>query len=156
MIRFDGRMLTLLAATIFVFGCGQSSEKPSTTDTNPAATTGSEPAAPPPASTSASGWQEIRQGETDLKAAIEAGQLNQVHGMAVALQSKLKGVVGLATELPADQRGQLQQRVEAAGRLVDSLHDSADGGDLTKTKAEFAKFEVELHAIEGLLGASAK
>lgn len=156
MIRFDGRMLTVLAATLLVFGCGPTSEKPTTTDTNPAATTTSEPAAPPPASTSASGWEEIRQGEADLKAAIEAGQLDQVHGKAVALQAKLKGLVDLATDLPADQRGQLQQRLEAAGRLVDGLHDSADGGDLTKTKAEFAKFEVELHAIEGLLGASAK
>lgn len=155
-MRFDGRMLTVLAATIFVFGCGQSSEKSVTTDTNPAATTGGGPASPPPASAAVTGWQEIRQGEADLHAAIDAGQLDQVHGKAVALQAKLKGLVDLATDLPADQRGQLQQRLEAAGRLVDALHVSADGGDLAKTRTEFAKFETELQAIEGLLGAGTK
>ena len=156
MMHFNGRMLTVLAATIFVFGCGQTSEKSATTDTNPEATTGSEPAPATTTNTALTGWQEIRQGEADLQAAIEAGQLDQVHGKAVALQAKLKGMVDLAANLPADQLAQLQQRLEAAGRLVDALHVSADGGDLSKTKTEFAKFETELHAIEGLLGAGAK
>ncbi|MEO5617035.1 MAG: hypothetical protein ABIS67_04635, partial [Candidatus Eisenbacteria bacterium] len=113
MMHFNGRMLTVLAATIFVFGCAQTSEESATTDTNPPATTGGEPAAT--SNTAVTGWQEIRQGEADLRAAIEAGQLDQVHGKAVALQARLKGVVDLATGLPAGQHGQLQQRLETAG-----------------------------------------
>ena len=136
--------LVLLAG---LAGCGPQRETAETTADTTAA-------APPPATgTGAPAWvAQVRQGEAELGQIVEQGRLNEVHDQALKLQTALKQIADQATP---EQRQQLTEHLAAADRLADELHDAADAGDLTKTKAKYQEFKTHLRAIEGVFGVTA-
>ena len=137
--------LTVLA----VLGCGQRNETAQTTSETQTAP----PVTTPPTETGAPAWvAQVRQCETELGQIVEQGRLNEVHDQALKLQATLKGIADQATP---EQRQQLTDHLAAADRLADELHDAADAGDLTKTKAKYQEFKTHLRAIEGVFGVPA-
>ena len=139
--------LVLLAA---LWGCGQKRETAETTSD----TTAVAPVTPPSTETGGPAWvAQVQQGEAELGQIVEQGRLNEVHDQALKLQTTLKQIADQATP---EQRQQLTEHLAAAGRLADELHDAADAGDLTKTKAKFQEFKTHLRAIEGVFGVAAQ
>lgn len=138
--------VALLAVLV---GCGQQRETAETT----ADTTAAAPVTPPATETGGPAWvAEARQGEAELEQMVEQGRLNEVHDQALKLQTTLKQISDQATP---EQRQLLTEHLAAADRLADELHDAADAGDLTKTKAKFQEFKTHLRAIEGVFGVTA-
>lgn len=138
--------VVLLAVLV---GCGQQRERAETT----ADTTTVAPVTPPATETGGPAWVvQVRQGEAELGQIVDQGRLNEVHDQAVKLQTTLKQIADQATP---EQRQQLTEHIAAADRLADELHDAADAGDLTKTKAKFQEFKTHLRAIEGVFGVTA-
>jgi predicted outer membrane protein len=142
-----GVALALLA------GCGQKSDTSSTTETSsaPAETTAAAPSMEAPAGAPA--WVAgVRQSEAALKATIEQGRLAEVHDRAHEIETALATVGEQSTSLGAEQQQQFNDHLAAAKRLVDELHNAADGGDLSTTRAKFEEFSTHVRAIEGLFG----
>ena len=138
--------VVLLAVLV---GCGQQRETAETT----ADTTAVAPVTPPAAEPGGPAWvAQVRQGEAELGQIVEQGRLNEVHDQALKLQTTLKQISDQATP---EQRQQLTEHLAAADRLADELHDAADAGDLTKTKAKYQEFKTHLRAIEGVFGVPA-
>lgn len=137
--------LVLLAV---MAGCGQRETAQMTADTTAVA-----PVTPPATETGAPAWvAQVRQSEAELGQIVEQGRLNEVHDQALKLQATMKQIADQATP---EQRQQLTEHLAAADRLADELHDAADAGDLTKTKAKFQEFKTHLRAIEGVFGVTA-
>lgn len=134
---------------VVLAGCGQRRETAETT----ADTTAVAPVTPPATEAGGPAWvAQVRQGEAELGQIVEQGRLNEVHDQALKLQTTLKQIADQATP---EQRQQLTEHLAAADRLADELHDAADAGDLTKTKAKFQEFKTHLRAIEGVFGVTA-
>ena len=138
-----------LALLAVLGGCGQRRETAETTADTPAVA----PVTPPATENGGPAWvAQVRQGEAELGQIVEQGRLKEVHDQALKLQTKLKQIADQATP---EQRQQLAGHLAAADRLADELHDAADAGDLTKTKAKFQEFKTHLRAIEGVFGVTA-
>ena len=126
-------------------GCGQQRQASETTQD----TTAVAPLTPPASVPVTPGMAQLQQGEAQLDQIVEQGRLNEVHDQAGKIQATLKQVADQATP---EQRQQLTEHLAAANRLADELHDAADAGDLTKTKAKLQEFKTHLRAIEGVFG----
>lgn len=138
-----------LGVLVVLAGCGQRRETAETTTD----TTAVAPVTPQATETGGPAWvAQVRQGEAELGQIVEQGRLNEVHDQALKLQTTLKQIADQATP---EQRQQLTEHLVAADRLADQLHDAADAGDLTKTKAKFQEFKTHLRAIEGVFGVTA-
>ena len=139
------------AALALVAGCSRNQQTSETaTDTTAAAPPVS---TPEPSSTGSPAWvAELHQDEAALAQIVEQGRLKEVHDQALKFEDVLKQATAQASSLTPEQQQQLNEHVSSANRLADELHDAADAGDLTKTKAKFQEFQTHLRAVEGVFG----
>lgn len=106
-----------------------------------------------PAGTIAEIWTQIGGEQSKLSAAIQNGQLKDVHHLAfgirdlvVALAEKAK----LASPAGATRLDGLVELVKASATQLDEL---GDAGNLTGTQAEYGKLEALLLTIKSVPGA---
>jgi hypothetical protein len=105
-----------------------------------------------PAGTVGEIWTQIAGEQTKLTAAIQNGQLADVHHLAfgirdlvVALADKAKA----ASPAAGSQLDGMVEQVKASATKLDAL---GDAGNLSGTQAEFAKLNSILTAIKGVTG----
>ena len=152
---------TIAVAAVFAAGCSSNkgaSETPAASSEAAPPSGGAEgaetAATVTPAATVAEIWTQIGDEQGKLSAAIQNGQLKDVHHLAfgirdyvVALADKAKAASpAIATKLDG-----MVDQVRASATKLDEL---GDAGNLTGTQAEYAKLETVLNAIKAVTGAN--
>ena len=101
-----------------------------------------------PAGTAAEIWAQIEGEQGKLSAAIENGQLKDVHHLAFGIRDlvvALADKVSAATPAGAPRLQALVEQVRASAGKLDEL---GDAGNLTGTQAEYAKLNTMLSTIK--------
>lgn len=163
-MRMNARwwMLTVLViAALAVIGCAQKKTESETPPVADQAAPGGEAAehevagaTTTPAGSVPEIWKQIEGEQAELSAAIESGQLKDVHHLAFGIRDL---VVALADKagvsspaVAAKLKGMVEQVTASAGKL-DEL---GDAGNLSGTQAEYAKLDNTLKAIRAVTGVS--
>lgn len=102
---------------------------------------------PEQASTAASIMDTVKKAIENSKAAIEAKNLKTIHGYTSPAMDALRSLSSVATPAP-EKKERLESTIKQMSAKLDALHDTADGGDITKTEAEFKKVEGAYKLLE--------
>lgn len=167
-MRVQARWWMLAAAAIAalaLIGCAQ---KQTESETPPAAQQAAPEAAAPsgeateqgeagatvtPAGSVTEIWTRIGEEQAKLSAAIENGQLKDVHHLAFGIRDL---VVALADKAGASNPAaapQLKGMVEQVTASASKLDELGDAGNLSGTQAEYAKLGETLEALRAMTGA---
>ncbi len=166
MNRYTWRLSLLAAVFGFLVLTGCSSNK-SQTEAPAGSSQPAPPAAAPsgeaergesaekvtPAATIAEIWVQIGAEQTKLSAAIQNGQLKDVHHLAFGIRDyviALADKANVASPATAHNLNPMVKQVKSSATKLDEL---GDAGDLSGTQTEFAKLERVLGAIKTLTGA---
>lgn len=150
-------------AGALVAGC---SSKKSQSDT-PAASSQPAPAAGAPSSETERGeapetvtpagtipeiWTQIAGEQTKLAAAIQNGQLKDVHHLAFGIRDLVAALAGQAKAATPANATKLDSMVEQVKASATKLDELGDAGNLSGTQAEYAKLQSVLSAIKAVAG----
>jgi hypothetical protein len=105
-----------------------------------------------PAGTVGGIWTQIGDEQTKLSAAIQNGQLKDVHHLAFAIRDlvvALANKANAASPAAAPKLNGMVAQVKASATKLDEL---GDAGNLSGTQAEYAKLETLLSAIKSATG----
>ena len=153
-------LIVLVIAAPAVIGCAQ---KKTESETPPAAQQAApvgeaaekEEAGPTttPAGSVAEIWTQIAEEEAKLSAAIESGQLKDVHHLAFGIRDLVVALAGKAGAASPAVKPQLQGMVEQVTASATKLDELGDAGNLSGTQAEYAKLGKTLEALKAMTGA---
>ena len=90
-------------------------------------------------------WTQLHRHLTELRAAITAGKLDQIHDHAVAIK-QLTGA--LVEVVHPDHKAVVQRGAENVNRLISDVHKSAHAGHPASVEANFKQFSTALHDLE--------
>jgi len=105
-----------------------------------------------PAATVAGIWIQIGDQQNKLSAAIENGQLNDVHHLAFGIRDLVAAVVGKVNEASPSGATHLNGMVEEVKASAAKLDELGDAGNLSGTKAEYATFVKLLDSVQTMSG----
>ena len=159
---------TLIAAvlgTVLVAGCSSNNSKTETpaassegTSSTPAPSAGGEQGestvAVTPAGTVTEIWTQIEGEQGKLSAAIQSGQLKDVHHLAFDIRDLVVALVDKASGASPDAAAKLKGMVDQVKASATKLDELGDAGNVSGTQAEYAKLTTVLSAIK--VAASAK
>ena len=160
------RQWGLFVAAIGVFVVAGCSSKQSTSET-PAASSQAAPQTAAPSGTAEHGesavavtpagtvgeiWTQIADEQSKLTAAIQNGQLSDVHHLAFGIRDYVVALADKAKAASPSAGAQLDPLVEQVKASATKLDALGDAGNLSGTQAEFAKLNSILTAIKGVAG----
>ena len=156
-----GLVALVMIGTLALLGCGQKkTESRGTEQTNPPAQPSGETAergesgeTMTPAGTAAGIWDQITAERDKLSAAIQNGQLKDVHHLAFGIRDLVGALAVKANEATPAGATRLNGMVELVNESAAKLDELGDAGNLSGTQAEFAKLEAVLSAIKSATGA---
>ena len=105
-----------------------------------------------PAGTIGEIWTQIADEQNKLSAAIQNGQLKDVHHLAFGIRDlvvALADKANAASPATAPKRNSMVEQVKASASKLDEL---GDAGNLSGTQAEYARLERLLGAIKSATG----
>jgi hypothetical protein len=105
-----------------------------------------------PAATLGGIWTQIADEQTKLSAAIQNGQLKDVHHLAFAIRDLVVAAADKANTAAPAGAGKLNRMVEQVKASATKLDELGDAGNLSGTEAEYAKLETVLGAIKTATG----
>jgi hypothetical protein len=148
-----GWMLAMLAiGTLAAFGCAQKKAEPEATPPAAQAMPDSEAAGPAetPAGSVTEIWTRITAEQAKLSAAIEQGQLKDVHPLASGIRDLVVALADKASASNPAVKSQLTETVTEVTALTVNLDQLADTGDVSATQAEYAKLDKTLQAFKAM------
>ena len=164
MNRHTGRW-SLLAAVIGVvvlMGCSSNKEKSEAPEASSQAAPGvaapaeAEPGESAetvkPAATVAGIWTQIGVERNKLSAAIQNGQLKDVHHLAFGIRDLVSALADKTNAVSPAGAAKLNGMVEQVKASASKLDELGDAGNLSGTQAEYAKLETVLGAIKTATG----
>lgn len=89
--------------------------------------------------------------ENELSDIITSAQLKSVHVKAFAIRDLVVAAAGKGANSAASASG-LDEHVKEVTSLASELDEAGDSGNLAKTKTLFAQLQVELKAIDKIVG----
>ena len=98
-------------------------------------------------------WTQIGDEQSKLSAAIQNGQLKDVHHLAFGLRDLVVALVDKANTAAPASAPKLNGMVEQVKASATTLDELGDAGNLSGTQAEFAKLGTVLGAIKAVTGA---
>ncbi len=158
-----GAVAAILLAAMALAGCSSNkgtSETPAAASQSapsaeaPSAEAGHEmtPGMMMPASTIPEIWTQIGEEQGKLSAAIQNGQLKDVHHLAFGVRDLVIALADKAkTAVPASAM-KLDGMVAQVKASADQLDELGDAGNLSGTQAEYAKLETVLGALKAVTG----
>ena len=105
-----------------------------------------------PAGTVGEIWTQIGDERGKLSAAIQNGQLKDVHHLAFGIRDLVVALVGKANAASPASSAKLNGMVEQVKASATKLDELGDAGNLSGTQAEYAKLETVLGAIKSVAG----
>lgn len=165
-------MRTIVGATLAVVlgigalavvGCGAQKAQEETAQTPPVQTpaAGQEtghgdqgaPAQPvTPAGTADAVWDQIAGEQKKLEAAIQNGQLADVHHLAFTIRDLVEALAAKTTGLANADAVALKQAVADVRACSAKLDEYGDSGNLGATEKEYARLGILLQQVKGLTG----
>ncbi len=144
--------------TLWLLGCGQKkTESHGTQQTTPPAQPSGEVAERgesgetiTPAGTVAGIWDQISAERDKLSAAIQNGQLKDVHHLAFGVRDLVVALADKATASTPGAAPKLKTLVEQVKASADKLDKMGDASNLGGTQAEFAKLNTTLDMIKAI------
>ena len=154
-----GLVALVMIGTLALLGCGQKkTESRGTEQTNPPAQPSGETAergesgeTMTPAGTAAGIWDQITAERDKLSAAIQNGQLKDVHHLAFGVRDLVVALAEKATASSPEAAPKLKTLVEQVKASAGKLDETGDAGDLSGTQAEFAKLNTTLNMIQAIV-----
>lgn len=98
-------------------------------------------------------WTQIAEEQAKLSAAIESGQLKDVHHLAFGIRDLVVAFADKAGASYPAVAPELKNLVEQVKTSANNLDELGDAGNLGGTQAEFAKFEKILATIKSVADA---
>ncbi len=156
-------LLAALVGFLVLAGCssnkGQSETPASSSQAGPESAAPSGEAEPgesaqtlAPAATVAGIWTQIAEEQGKLSAAIQSGQLKDVHHLAFGIRDLVVALADKANAASPASSAKLNGMVGQVKASATKLDELGDAGNLSGTQAEFAKLETVLGAIKSLTG----
>jgi hypothetical protein len=165
----------VLSATAWAVGCSKSQPPPETgsgSDVNPSPASAdhhTEPASGAGHAESAHGhgtsgetivpgassreiWTQIANEQSKLEAAIQSGQLSDVHHLAFGIRDLALAVAEKTSGLAAADETKLHEIMQQIKQSAAKLDAYGDSGNLSGVKEEYARFQLELEALNSLTG----
>lgn len=152
--------VALGAAALAVVGCGEKTQEEvaqTQPEQPPVAGTGAghgeagAPAQPvTPAGTADAVWDQIAGEQTKIEAAIQNGQLAEVHHLAFSIRDLVEAVAAKTTGLADADAAALKQAVADVRASAARLDAFGDGGNLGGTEKEYARLGILLQQIKAL------
>lgn len=105
-----------------------------------------------PAGTAGEIWTQIGDEQSKLSAAIQNGQLKDVHHLAFGIRDLVVALADKATAASPALAPKLNGMVEQVKASASKLDELGDAGNLSGTQAEYAKLETILGAIKSVAG----
>jgi hypothetical protein len=105
-----------------------------------------------PAGTIAEIWTQVADEQGKLSAAIQNGQLKDVHHLAFGIRDLVIALADKANAASPSSAARLNGIVEQVKASASKLDELGDAGNLSGTQAEYAKLETILGTIKGLTG----
>jgi hypothetical protein len=105
-----------------------------------------------PAGTIPEIWTQIAGEQTKLTAAIQNGQLKDVHHLAFGIRDLVVALADKAKAATLANSAKLDGMVEQVKASATKLDELGDAGNLSGTQAEYAKLETVLGAIKSVTG----
>lgn len=105
-----------------------------------------------PAGTIPEIWAQIAGEQTKLSAAIQNGQLKDVHHLAFGIRDLVVALADKAKAAAPASALKLDGMVEQVKASATKLDELGDAGNLSGTQAEYAKLQTVLGAIKTLTG----
>jgi len=106
-----------------------------------------------PAGTIGEIWTQIGDEQSKLSAAIQNGQLKDVHHLAFGIRDLVVALADKAKAASPASTAKLDGMVEQVKASASKLDEFGDAGNLSGTQAEYAKLETVLGAIKAVAGA---
>ena len=114
---------------------------------------GESAAAVTPAGTVAGIWTQIEGEQGKLTAAIQNGQLKDVHHLAFGIRDLVAALADKASAASPASAAKLKGLVGQVKASASKLDELGDAGNLSGTQAEYAKLNTILDAIKTVAGA---
>jgi len=105
-----------------------------------------------PAGTIPEIWTQIAGEQTKLTAAIQNGQLKDVHHLAFGIRDLVVALADKAKAAAPASAGKLNGMVEQVKASATKLDELGDAGNLSGTQTEYAKLQTVLGAIKAVTG----
>ncbi len=149
---------SVVVGTLWLLGCGQKktesqATQQATEQPQPSGETverGERGETMAPAGTAAGIWDQITAERDKLSAAIQNGQLKDVHHLAFGVRDLVVALAGKATASP-EAAPKLKTLVEQVKASAGKLDETGDAGDLSGAQAEFAKLNTTLNMIKAIV-----
>jgi hypothetical protein len=106
-----------------------------------------------PAGTIAEIWTQIGGEQSKLSAAIQNGQLKDVHHLAFGIRDLVIALADKAKAASPASAAKLNGMVEQVKASATKLDELGDAGNLSGTQLEYAKLEGVLNAMKSVTGA---
>ena len=145
-------LVVAMMGALWLVGCGQKQSESSA----PPATAGeaAEPEASgekiTPAESADAIWGQIAQEQNKLSAAIQNGQLKDVHHLAFGIRDLVVALANKASAASPASAGQLKGLVEQVEASASKLDELGDAGNVSGTQAEAARLNTLLDAVKTL------
>ena len=145
--------LFVVGGVLSLLGCGQKkTESQGTQQTTPpageTADRGESGETMTPAGTVAGIWDQITAERDKLAAAIQNGQLKDVHHLAFGVRDLVVALADKTTAFAPGAAPKLKTLVDQVKASAGKLDETGDAGDLGGTQAEFAKLNAILDAVK--------
>ena len=145
-------LVVAMMGALWLVGCGQKQSESSA----PPVTAGeaAEPEASgekiTPAETADAIWGQIAQEQNKLSAAIQNGQLKDVHHLAFGIRDLVVALANKVSTASPASAGQLKGLVEQVEASASKLDELGDAGNVSGTQAEAARLNTLLDAVKTL------
>jgi hypothetical protein len=106
-----------------------------------------------PAGTIGGLWTQVADEQGKLSAAIQNGQLKDVHHLAFGIRDLVIALADKANTASPASAAKLAGMVEQVKASATKLDELGDAGNLSGTQTEFTKLETVLGAIKAVTGA---
>lgn len=103
-----------------------------------------------PAATADAAWDQIAAGQKKLEAAIQNGQLADVHHLAFSIRDLVEALAAKTTGLSAADVAALKQAVAAVRTSAGKLDQFGDSGNLGGTEKEYAQMVTLLGQVKAI------
>ena len=156
-----------VVGAMWLVGCGQkqgessappaASEQPAAQESAPASEAAEEGESAEkitPAGTVKEIWGQIIQEQDKLSAAIQNGQLKDVHHLAFGIRDLVVALADKASAGTPALAPKLKPMIEQVKASASKLDELGDAGNLSGTQAEFERLNKVLNSIKTLTGTS--